>query len=609
MLSMFSSREAADAAWRKKAYINRLKEIVTPGTGEGSENPGVEQSPDAAQAAGDPSNAKVVEPPQRSKPTPVSSLVLLDLGLNSQNDSAAESARKVEAALSEVVPASPMTAASPDPVAPPEVSAAIAAPPEIEVSPLVEAKAPVIDLDLPAIPQSAATDVAPSVSFAEPPAVELAPAALLEPPAVQPPSTASSNAPAVPSPASRLAMNDADPLREVAGRIADNFMRAFTGAIKEAESGSVQEAESMLGTFMAMSTEIRGLNEQLAAVRADLDRVVEREEQKALELAKIEAFKRGFEASQQRTTEALISLATACDESSRMVASQAENTSAIQREFRQLQERVNQQAKISTQQSAGAVSVAAEIRAKLEANEGMLNELRQQVILYPSRTEIDERIAAMEQRLESQRGIATALEDELQQFRQEMRRQGETTSWQVSDAANKALAVGVRMDATQETLQDLRAQTDQFVSTRAELEDRILALGKRLSDQDDETAKTNGDLRELHEELRQQVQQVAALASAVTSETSDLRTRQEATEGQLQELRESANQAASATPEISERITALEQRLASQADAIKTLYTASQGFGAKQEILHGLLQKVQELASGNQPGLQLPDSL
>ena len=532
MLSLFAGREAADAAWRRKAYINRLKEVV---------------SLNESQAAPIPVAESPVEQPEQSS-----------TGVHS--------------------------------VAPAE--------PQVRVSIMATSSTLFQECDLAEKPQvSTLPDPAAQNGPGEPVSAELT--------AVSRDATSAFGKRPVNPPRS----DDSDPILQLAERVAGNFMQAFAGAVRQAQNGSVHEAESMLGTFLTMSSEIRGLSERVATLRQDLEAVVEREQVKALELAKIEAFKRGFEASQQRTTEALISLATASDDSSRMVTSQTEAISTIQREFKQLLERVNQQAKTVSQQTSAAAFTVSDLKTRLESTEGSLLDLRERLDRSSSSgSELDQRMATMELRLVSQAEDASVLDRAMQHVRLDLGQKSELAAQQAAAAASEASELKTRLEATERQLQDVHELADRSRSSRAELDEKIAALEQRLSSQGEGASTLEQELRQLHQELKQQVELTAQQSNGAASEAAELKTRLEATEGELRDLREQGERSG-APSDLNKLIEAMNTRLNSQAEAIRALHSASQGFAAQQEVLHALLQKVQELASGNQSRLQLPESL
>lgn len=119
----------------------------------------------------------------------------------------------------------------------------------------------------------------------------------------------------------------------------------------------------------------------------------------------------------------------------------------------------------------------------------------------------------------------------------------------------------------------------------------------RLVDAHSEAVSTQGlEIQQLRQEVKQQGEAGAA----------EIRTRLDPMEQKLRDLYKEANQAQASVSAMDERFAALERRLDSQAEAIKALHAATQGFGARQEILQDLLQK---MIGGDRAVQPLPDSL
>lgn len=123
--------------------------------------------------------------------------------------------------------------------------------------------------------------------------------------------------------------------------------------------------------------------------------------------------------------------------------------------------------------------------------------------------------------------------------------------------------------------------------------------------QTEAVAKQTFELQTLKQELKQQSELITRNASSTATETGQLKNRIEPLEENFRELSGQVDVLKNSVHEIEERFTALEKRLDAQAEAIKALHAAVQGFGARQEMIQNLLLKAQETNSVK----PLPDSL
>lgn len=171
-------------------------------------------------------------------------------------------------------------------------------------------------------------------------------------------------------------------------------------------------------------------------------------------------------------------------------------------------------------------------------------------------------------------------------------------------------SVSEETDRVSEGLKRLRQDVDEAIQrsrSGASFEERAnealktLSAGvdqlRRVADAHTDAASTQSrEILQLRQEMKQQSE----------AGSTDIKGKIEPMEQSLLSLREVVDHAQKASSTVAERFAALERRLDSQAEAIKALHTATQGFGARQEILQDLLQK---LVGGESAVKPLPDSL
>lgn len=155
----------------------------------------------------------------------------------------------------------------------------------------------------------------------------------------------------------------------------DDFMGAFTSAVREVQKGLDQAVDSALDTMLAMSSELRSLGRRFDTLRRDVDLLIQQKERPALDSSALHEVKRSFEDSQQRTMDLVMSLAEACNESNRLMGAQTDAVAGLKLQIAQIQEEMRHREELAEAQAAAAASEASALRERLETTEGFVRDL------------------------------------------------------------------------------------------------------------------------------------------------------------------------------------------------------------------------------------------